>query len=77
LYRIVLYRIVPYLLGVEAELGLDGLEVGTSQGRSVHSAGAGLAAALADHRADLWSRVQQDAVKEKEGYYKINIHCST
>lgn len=44
---------MSHLLGVEAELGLDGLEVGGAQGRAVHTVGALLARAVADHRADL------------------------
>lgn len=43
----------PHLLGVEAELSLDSLEIGTAQGCAVDSVAAGLAAAVPDHRADL------------------------
>ena len=42
-----------YLLGVEAELGLDGLEVSGAQGSAVDTVRASLAGALANHRADL------------------------
>ena len=55
-----------YLLGVEAELGLDGFEVSGAQGSAVDTVRASLAGALANHRADLLA-MKREGEKEQGG----------